>query len=174
MGSRLLIPKYDKSAHTVIIGPPGIHVLATIQKGFHFVPYTAWTGEEDRSTGTRFPVDIVVIYNSAGLNKYGSGLAANSEFATYLEKEHRLQNTYTLPPSLPTKISGPVVGHESANHLLRRWPLHFRDVPHEQPCPIQHKHTHKTPSLQSNGKRSRIQSFFWQFKPDTSKINPRQ
>jgi hypothetical protein len=144
-----IIPKYDKSAHTAMLGSPGIHVLATTQKGFHFVPYTAWTGEGDRSTGTKFPVDIVVIYNSAGLKEYGSGLAANSEFTAYLEKEHRLQNTYTPPPSLPTGINGPVVGHESANHLLRRWPPHFRDVPHEQPCPIQHiNHTHKTPSIQ--------------------------
>jgi len=64
-----IIPKYDKSAHTAMLRSPGIHVLATIQKGFHFVPYTAWTGEEDRSTGTKFLVDIVVIYNSAGLNR---------------------------------------------------------------------------------------------------------
>jgi ribonuclease HI len=67
---------------------------------------------------------------------------------TCVEKEHRLQNTYTPPPSLPNGINGPVVGHESANHLLRRWPPHFRDIPHEQPCPIQHDHTHKTPSIQ--------------------------
>jgi hypothetical protein len=65
-------PKYDKSSHTAMLGSPGIRVLATIQKGFNSVPYTAWTKKEDRSTRTKSPVDIVVIYNSAGLEKYGS------------------------------------------------------------------------------------------------------
>jgi len=77
-----------------MLGSTGIHVLTTLRKGFHFVPYAAWKGEEDQFTGTKFPVDIVVIYNSAGLEKYGSGLAADGDFAAYLAKEHQLQDTY--------------------------------------------------------------------------------
>jgi hypothetical protein len=104
-----IIPKYDKSAHTAMLGSPGIHVLATIQKGFHFVPYTAWTGEEDRATGTKFPVDIVVIYNSAGLEKYGYGLTGKiwiwprcRQWICRIHGERTPSSKHLNTPTIPT------------------------------------------------------------------------
>ena len=88
-----------------MMNTPGVHVLATLRKGFQFTPHNTWSGEATQPTGTKFPVSIVAIYNSADPHTYGSGLAADIELAFYLTREHiKLQGAYKPPPTLPLEL----------------------------------------------------------------------
>jgi len=51
----LIIPSHARSSHTAALGTPGVHVLATLKKGFRFIPEDAWKGEEDLTPGNQVP-----------------------------------------------------------------------------------------------------------------------
>jgi len=96
-----------------MMNTPGVHVFATLRKGFQFTPHNTWSGEAAQPTGTKFPVNIVAIYNSAGLHTHGSGLAVDGELASYLPREHKLHGAYKPLPTLPLGTKGPTVGQKS-------------------------------------------------------------
>jgi len=110
-----------------------VHVLATLKKGFRFVPEDAWKEEEDLAPGTKSPVDIVVIYNQLGLDTYGLRLTSDGEFAAHLTNRNILAGCYMPPPALPAGTTGPVFGQSAACHLFRRWPLDLGTTPEELP-----------------------------------------
>jgi len=128
-----IVPKCDTASHTAMMNTPGVHVLATLRKGFQFNPHNTWSGEAAQPTGTKYPVNIIAIYNSAGLHTHGSGLSEDGELASYLTREHKLQGAYKPPPTLPLGTKGPIVGQKPSCHLLRRWPPKLRLIPEETP-----------------------------------------
>ena len=105
----LVVPRYSRAGYTALYGRRGVHVLATLRKGFRFLPQDAWKGGHDGSTGTKFDVDIVAVYNQAGLEEYGAGLADGGPLSTFLheqeasavnDRNYALVKPYAPPPPL--------------------------------------------------------------------------
>ena len=140
-----IIPRYARAAHTsvlgargrhdVMMGTPGVHVLTTLEKGFRFLPQDAWKGGPDSTTGTKFMVDIVLIYNEAGRLAHGSGLTPDGPLALSLAANYGTRVAFREPPALAAG-RGPRVGSRAPAgcSLLKRWPPGFKGVPREAPA----------------------------------------
>ena len=131
-----ILPRFRAGGYMSMMNTPGIHVLATLSKGFKFLPQDFWKGGEDRSTGTKFEVLIVAVYNQKGLDEYGNGLDTNGPLATYLRANHKMEGEYSPPKRFPTAasqtnvgrsrpITAPVFARDSKIPLLRRPPPNF-------------------------------------------------
>ena len=130
-----VLPRYAKAGHTGLLSRPGTHVLCTLPEGFRFAPQDAWAGDTDHSTGARFAVDLVAVYNEGGRTKFGGGLGPGSPLEALLRRDYGLRRRMTAPPAVPTPLPGRMAGKDPARPM-HRWPPGFSDAPREAPlCP---------------------------------------
>ena len=128
-----IVPRYQRAAHTRLLDTPGVHVLATMSKGFRFVPQDAWKGGKDLSTGTKFAVDIVVFYNEMGRQQHGDCLNNYSGLAEYLRVNFHLDRQPSALPVLD-RAGNYAPGEGGPEPVERmRGPPGFHKAPPEAP-----------------------------------------
>ena len=118
-----VLPRYAKAGHTGLLSRPGTHVLCTLPKKFRFAPQDAWAGGPDGSTGTKFEVDLVAVYNEAGRTEFGRDLGPDSPLATLLRDDYGLRTGFTPPPAVPAAREG--LAGRGMGRPVRRWPPGF-------------------------------------------------
>ena len=126
-----VLPRYAKAGHTGLLSRPGTHVLCTLPKKFRFAPQDAWAGGPDGSTGTKFEVDLVAVYNEAGRTEFGRDLGPDSPLATLLRDDYGLRTGFTPPPAVPAASEG--LAGRGMGRPVRRWPPGFSQAPRELP-----------------------------------------
>jgi len=138
-----IIPEFRKGKYMELINGEepmvGIHCLATIDKGYRFVPVEHWHGEPERGKGANFRVHLMCVYNARGLEKYYAtarlqqGISKINDLVKLTgdwshppdipEEGIRMRRSRTLPTEPPMALDRPGSTLREAGASQTTWPL---------------------------------------------------